>query len=314
MAALDDLGFFQRIACRGSLTAVAYELGISLPAVSKRLTRLEQRLGVQLVQRTTRRLDLTPEGQLYLEGARPIMQALEELESAVSNRQPLLRGRLCVSASFGFGRRHVTPIISAFARLHPELELSLELTSRPVRLLDDAIDVDIRLGEPPDSRLISHHLLDNPRILCATPEYLARAGVPETVADLAFHNCIVLRQHGSDYAIWRFRQQGRDFAHKVNGMLSSNDGEVAMQLALEGHGLILRSRWDVQEHLLSGRLRPLLSHYEAPRADIFAVYQYRRHVPQRILAFVRYLAQSLAERFPDDWSTALEQAGIINPR
>lgn len=304
MPVFDDLGFFQRIASRGSLTAVAYELGISLAAVSKRLSRLEQRLGVQLVQRTTRRLELTPEGILYLEGSRPIMQALEELESAVSNRQAALRGRLSITASLGFGRRHVAPIVSAFAQQHPELELSLELTSHAVRLLDDGVDVDIRVGEPPDSRLISKRLLANPRILCAAPSYLARKGTPKTVADLAFHNCIVLRQHGSEHAIWRFQQQGRDFAHRVTGLLSSNDGEVAMRLALDGHGLILRSRWDVQEHLHQGRLKPILTDYQAPKTDIFAVYQYRKHVPARILVFVRYLAHALGERFPDDWGMA----------
>jgi len=299
VSVIDDLSFFQRVASRGSLTAVARELGLSLPAVSKRLTQLERRLGVQLLQRTTRRLDLTPEGALYLEGARPILQEIEELESAVGNRQPVLRGRLRINASFGFGRRHVAPVLSAFAGLHPELELSLELTSQPVSLFDEAIDIDIRLGEPPDSRLIGHRLLDNPRILCAAPAYLERAGTPREMADLAAHECIVLRQYGSDYAIWRFSKDGREQAHKVSGRFSSNDGEVAVRLALDGHGLILRSRWDVHEHLASGRLVSLLTDHQAPRADIYAVYQQRRHVPQRIVAFVRHLAGALAERFPD---------------
>lgn len=298
MTSSDDLSFFSHVASRGSLTAVAQELGLSLPAVSKRLSQLEQRLGVQLLQRTTRRLELTPEGRLYLEGARPILRQLEELESAVSNRQPLLRGRLNINASFGFGRRHVAPALSEFAALHPQLELSLQLSSQPVSLLDEGIDIDIRVGEPPDSRLIAHHLLDNPRILCAAPSYLARAGVPGDLADLAQHNCILLRQYGSDYALWRFRKEGREYSHKVSGSLSSNDGEVVVGLALAGHGLILRSHWDVQEHLASGRLLALLPEYQAPRADIYAVYQQRRHVPQRIGAFIEHLAGALATRLP----------------
>jgi DNA-binding transcriptional LysR family regulator len=221
---------------------------------------------------------------------------LEELESALENRQPLLRGKLNINASFGFGRRHVAPLLSAFAAEHPDLELSLQLSSQPLNSLDENIDIDIRIGAPPDSRLIAHHLVANPRILCASPAYLKRFGAPRAVSDLAQHNCIVLRQYESDYAIWRFSRAGNDYSQKVHGTLSSNDGEVAMRLALDGHGLILRSHWDVQEHLASGNLVALLSDYEAPQADIFAVYQQRRHVPQRIREFTLFLAQKLTER------------------
>lgn len=292
----DDLSFFNRIATHGSLTAVARELGLSLPAVSKRLTLLEQRLGVQLIRRTTRRLDLTPEGVLYLEGARPILRQLEELESALSNRQPLLRGKLNINASFGFGRRHIAPLLSIFAAEHPHLELSLQLSSQPVSLLDAGIDIDIRVGEPPDSRLIAHRLLDNPRILCASPAYLERAGTPHEVADLVQHNCIVLKQFESDYSIWRFSRAGREYSQKVSGTLSTNDGEVAVRLALDGHGLILRSHWDAHEYLARGELIALLTDYQAPRADVYALYQQYRQIPQRISVFTRFLAQALSER------------------
>jgi DNA-binding transcriptional LysR family regulator len=295
---IDDLSFFQQVATRGSLTEVARQLGLSLPAVSKRLSQLEKRLGVQLLQRTTRRLSLTPEGTLYLEGGRPILRQLEELESALNSRQPTLQGRLRINGTLGFGRRHLAPVVSSFARLHPALEISLELTSQPLSLLDDQFDIGVCMGAPPDSRLIGIRLLDNPRILCASPKYLENAAPLQQVADLARHNCIVLRQFGSDYAIWRFHKDGRDFSHKVSGTLSSNDGEVAMSLALDGHGLILRSRWDVQEHLESGRLLAVLEDYEAPLADIYAVYQHRRHIPQRISVFSHYLAQELAKRLP----------------
>ncbi len=158
ISSTDDLSFFNRVANHGTLTAVARELGLSLPAVSKRLTLLEQRLGVQLIRRTTRRLDLTPEGLLYLEGARPILRQLEELESALGNRQPLLRGKLNINASFGFGRRHVAPLLSAFAAEHPDLELSLQLSSQPLNSLDETIDIDIRIGAPL-TRASSHIIL-----------------------------------------------------------------------------------------------------------------------------------------------------------
>lgn len=298
MSLIDDLSFFQHVATRASLTEVARQMGLSLPAVSKRLSQLEARLGVQLLQRTTRRLSLTPEGVLYLEGGRPILRQLEELESALNSRQSTLHGRLRINGTLGFGRRHLAPVVSSFARLHPALEISLELTSQPLSLLDDQFDIGVSMGEPPDSRLIGIRLLENPRLLCASPNYLTAHPAPTKVADLAQHNCIVLRQFGSDYAIWRFHKDGEDFSHKVSGTLSSNDGEVALSLALDGHGLIMRSRWDVQEHLESGQLQEVLEDHQAPRGDIFAVYQHRRHIPQRITVFTQYMAHALAKRLP----------------
>ncbi|SDI01744.1 DNA-binding transcriptional regulator, LysR family [Pseudomonas flavescens] len=298
MSAIDDLSFFQWVATCSSLTEVARHLGLSLPAVSKRLSQLEARLGVQLLQRTTRRLSLTPEGSLYLEGGRPILRQLEELESALNSQQQTLQGRLRINATLGFGRRHLAPLVSRFAYLHPALEISLELSSQPLSLLDDQFDLGVYMGDPPDSRLIGLRLLENPRILCASPAYLERMPAPARVSDLAQHNCIILRQFGSDYAIWRFRRDGQEYTHKVSGTLSSNDGDVAVSLALEGHGLILRSRWDVQQHLESGLLQPLLEAYQAPRADIYAVYRHRRHVPPRISQFAHYLARQLATRLP----------------
>lgn len=293
MSAIDDLLFFSRIAFLGSLTAVAREQGVSLPAVSKRLTRLEHRLGVQLIQRTTRRLDLTPEGQLYAEGALPILNEIEELESVVGRNQLALRGKLTINASFGFGRRYVAPLISAFSQQHPELEIQLRLASLPVNMLDAGVDIDIRVGEPPDSRLIAHKLMSNPRILCAAPAYLERAGTPTTVAELVAHNCLVLRQYESDYALWRFYRDGEELTHRAFGNLSSNDGETIVHYALDGQGIILRSFWDVKAHLERGELVALLTDFKTPDADIYAVYQHRRHVPVRINTFIRYLKQHL---------------------
>ncbi|MCW2475025.1 MULTISPECIES: LysR family transcriptional regulator [unclassified Symbiopectobacterium] len=294
MREVNDLLFFSRIVALGSLTAVAREMGLSLPAISKRLSALEHRLGVQLIQRTTRRLELTLEGQLYSEGALPILNEIAELENAVSRSQMTLRGKLTVNASFGFGRRHIAPLVSAFSLLHPELEIQLQLSSQPINMLDAGIDIDIRVGTPPDSRLIAHRLRTNHRILCAAPAYLARAGVPQTVAELAGHNCLVLRQYESDYAMWRFYRDGQEFSHKAEGNLSSNDGEVVMRYALDGRGLLLRSAWDVEPYLEQGALVALLPDFTTQDAGIHAVYQQRRHVPARITTFVRYLQAEMA--------------------
>jgi len=293
MSSTDDLRFFSLIARLGSLTAVAREMGVTLPAVSKRLTQLEQRLAVQLVLRTTRKLQLTLEGERYVEGARLIVNQIDELESVVSNSQARLTGRLSLNASFGFGRRFIAPLISSFHRLHPELDIDLQLTSQPLNFLDNGVDIDLRVGEPPDSRLVAIKLMDNPRVVCASQRYLDQHGVPSCVADLAHHNCIVLRQFEGDYAVWRFTKEGREYVQKVRGDLSSNDGETVVNYALDGHGIILRSGCDIQNNLQQGELIPLLTDYHAPEADIYAVYTYRKHVPARISVFIHYLKQHL---------------------
>lgn len=295
MSSTDDLRFFSLIARLGSLTAVAREMGLTLPAVSKRLTLLEQRLGVQLVLRTTRRLDLTLEGERYVEGARPIINQIDELESVVSNSQALLTGRLSLNASFGFGRRFIAPLVSSFHHLHPGLDIDLQLTSQPLNFLDNSVDIDLRVGEPPDSRLVAIKLMGNSRIVCASQAYLDSHGTPHSVTDLAHHNCIVLRQFEGDYALWRFTKEGKEYVQKVSGDLSSNDGEIVVNYALEGHGIILRSWWDIQNNLQHGELVPLLTDYQAPAADVYAVYTYRKHVPARISVFIHYLKQHLGQ-------------------
>jgi len=291
----EDLRFFMRVAALSSLTEVARELGLSLPAVSKRLALLEEKLGVQLVRRTTRRLELTPEGVLYAEGARPILSQLALLEEEVSHESATLQGSLNINASFGFGRRYVAPLVSQFAAQHPALTLNLQLSSQPLNFLNAGIDVDIRIGDVPDSRLVARRIAANHRVVCASPDYLARNGTPQRIEDLAQHNCIVLRQHEADFTIWRFSQAGKEIRQKVQGSLTTNDGEVAMRLALDGHGLVLRSWWDAREAILSGRLVQVLSCWQLPSADIYAVYSQSRRTPKRIKCFVDYLLARLSE-------------------
>ncbi|MDI9223918.1 LysR family transcriptional regulator [Pantoea sp. EA-12] len=289
----DDLAFFVRVATLESLTAAARELGLSLPAVSKRLSQLEQRLGVQLLRRTTRRLELTAEGKRYLEGARPLLDQLAELEEAVSSQTAVLRGSLNINASFGFGRRHVAPCVSRFAALHPEVSLSLQLSSQPLNFLDAHIDIDIRMGEPPDARLMARKLRTNPRVLCCAPIYAERYGLPENIAALSQHNCILLRQYESDFALWRLSNGEQQLTQKVHGSLITNDGEVAVQLAMDGHGILLRSWWDAQHSIERGELLHVLPEWSAVDGDIFAVWQPQRQLPARISAFVDFLQSAL---------------------
>ncbi|MCK2184176.1 LysR family transcriptional regulator [Halomonas getboli] len=301
MAPLDDLAFFRRLARAGSLTATARELGLSLSAVSKRLQRLEARLGVSLAARTTRRLTLTAEGERYLARGGAILDDLAELEETLGDRGAELSGPLRINATFGFGRRHVAPLLSAFCSRHPRLEASLELTNFPLGLADQGIDIGIRVGEPPDSRLVARRILASRRVLCAAPGYVADMPPLNEPTDLARHPCLVLREIASDYAVWRFERRDvsdQERAVKVTGPLASNDGEVIRGLAREGHGIALRSWWDVHEDLAAGRLVELLPSWRGVRADFHAVYDRRRHVPLRIRAFIAYLEQEMPGRVP----------------
>ncbi|WP_404375372.1 LysR family transcriptional regulator [Vreelandella aquamarina] len=298
---LDDLAFFQRLARAGSLTATARELGLSLSAVSKRLKQLEARLGVTLAARTTRRLTLTAEGERYLTQGGLILEELQALESALSDTaRHGLNGRLRVNATFGFGRRHIAPLLSRFCAEHPAVESWLELTNFPLNLSDHGFDVGIRIGEPPDSRLVARRILPNRRVLCASPRYIAEMPALNAPSDLAQHSCLVIRENDSDFPLWRFehRHSQQRQAVKVSGQLASNDGEVITRLALDGHGVMLRSWWDVNEHLASGALQTLLPDWQGVRADFYAVFEHRRHIPARISALIDFLQREMEGRVP----------------
>lgn len=307
MAHLDDLAFFQHLARAGSLTATARELGLSLSAVSKRLKQLEARLGVELAARTTRRLTLTAEGERYLARGALILDELDELENSLGEGvDQALSGRLRVNATFGFGRRHIAPLLSRFCADHPEVEGWLELTNFPLNLSDHGFDIGIRVGEPPESRLVARRILANRRVLCASPAYIAQAPRLQVPTDLQQHACLVIRENDSDFPLWRFEQtigsakalSGQTQSIKVSGRLASNDGEVITRLALDGHGVMLRSWWDVNEYLASGALIALLPGWQGVRADFYAVFEQRRHVPARLRAFVDYVQREIAGRVP----------------
>lgn len=289
MSPVSELAFFVQLVRAGSLAATARELDLTPPAVSKRLAQLEQRLGVRLLNRTTRSISLTAEGELYLVNAQRILGEIEEMEQQVSSSRAEPRGLLRVNAPLGFGRTHVGPAVSSFVRRHPEVEVQLQLTDRPINLPDDATDVAIRFGELPDSRLIARKIASNRRRLCATPDYLTRHGHPETPKDLARHNCIVLRQNDLAFGVWRFSRGKQSESIKVAGGLSTNDGEVALKWALDGHGILMRAEWNLARHLRSGELVEVLQDYETPPADIYAVYLERLNLSAKVAFFIDHL-------------------------
>lgn len=292
-----DLGFFSALASAGSLSAAARELGITTPAVSKRLALMESRVGVLLVNRTTRRMGLTPEGELYLEHARRILGEIDDMAHLLGVSKATPKGLLRVNATLGFGRRHVAPLISRFVRKHPQVEVQLQLSVNPPPLTDDAFDVCIRFGAPPDARVIARHIAPNRRLLCASPGYLAKHGTPKVPNDLARHNCIGIRQGEEAYGVWRLASgRGRSAtiqAVKTRGNLTTNDGEIAVNWALDGHGILMRAEWDIGRFLKSGRLVQVLPQFHTPDADIHAVYPQRHQLAARVRAFVDFVVLSL---------------------
>ena len=291
-----DLGFFSVLVAAGSLSAAAREQGITTPAVSKRLAQMEARLGVSLVNRTTRRMSLTAEGELYLERARTILGEIDDMEQMLGLSKSTPSGQLRVNATLGFGRSHIAPVISRFVRKYPRVDVRLQLSVDPPPLSEDAFDVCIRFGPPPDARIIARHIAPNRRLLCASPAYLTRNGEPKVPADLAQHNFISIRQGDEAYGLLRLAR-GRG-AHvesvKVRGNLTTNDGEIAVSWALDGHGIMLRAEWDIERYLRSGRLVALLPQYHTPNADIYAVYPQRHQASARVRAFVDFVALSLS--------------------
>ena len=294
----DELRHFSALAGAGSLTAAARELNVSTAAVSKRLAGIERRLGVTLVRRTTRRMSLTPEGELYLEHARRILADLQELEQLVSGAREGPVGLLRVNATLGFGRSRVAPAISRFVRKHPRVEVQLQLSVHPPPLTDDAWDVCIRFGPPPDARVVARRLLENRRLLVASPQYLARRGTPHAPRDLLRHDCVGIRQGDEAFALWRLTGtragDRKTHAIRTRGSLSTNDGEIAVSWALDGHGIVMRAEWDVARYLRSGRLVQVLSGYRTPAADVYAVFPQRHQASARVRAFVDFMAASFA--------------------
>lgn len=291
-----ELAFFVLLAKHGSLSATAREMDITPPAVTKKLAQLEQRLGVRLVNRTTRKVSLTSEGETYLAHAGRILAAIKEMEESVASSRAAPKGLLRINATLGFGRTEIAPLISAFTLRYPDLEVQLQLTDRPINLVEEAFDLGIRFGELPDTRLNARKLMSNRRFLCASPAYLKKFGMPLAPVDLARHHCIIHRQNDEAPGIWRLTRNRKTETIKVNGNLSSNDGDVVLGWALDGHGILLRSEWDLAKYLESGRLQAVLPDYKLVPADLFAYFPSRENMPARVRAFIDFLVAELPSK------------------
>ena len=288
---LTDISVFIRIAAAGSLSAAARDLGLSLAVVSKRLARLEAALGVRLVQRTTRRLSLTEDGTAFQERALRILAELEAAQEAVGgDGRP--RGLLRVTTTAAFARRLIAPSLGRFHDRYPEIRVHVIATDAVVDLVRDGIDVAIRQAALPDSALMARELARNWRVLCASPDYLARRGRPATPQDLVDHPCITYGD--PPMTVWQFARRGETpVGTTVSGAIMSNDGEVAHAAALAGAGIVLKSIWHVAEDLAAGRLVRILEDYESPASPLQAVFPSARHLAPKTRAFLDFLGAEL---------------------
>ena len=288
------MSVFDRVVRAGSFSAAARDLGISTAVVSRRVAALEARLGIRLLHRTTRRVALTDEGATYHESVVRILQEVEEAEAAASAGRVEPRGVLKVAMPASFGHRHIAPLIPKFARRFPQVELALQLSDRPVAIVEEGFDLGIRITELADSSLAARKLAPNRRVVCASPDYLRKHGAPHTPDELARHNCLIPNWEHDFSMTWDFREpSGKRGTVRVRGHYACDNWEVLRDWALAGLGIALKSTWDVRDHLENGSLVPVLPGYTfGTDVAIYAVYPHRRHLPAKTRAFIDFLADS----------------------
>lgn len=292
MDKLKQLESFVAVATKGSLTATALAEGVAPAVIGRRIDALEERLGVKLLVRTTRRISLTHEGSAFLEDCQRLLADLANAEASVSAGGVKASGHLRITAPAGFGRRHVAPLVPRFIALHPEVSVSLNLSDRVVDIVNEGFDCAVRVGDLPDSSLISVRLADNRRLCVATPDYLKRAGVPQHPSDLARHECLTLSSDASQTRGWAFRVDGEVTHLRPHGRLNCSDGQVLHNWCLQGLGIAWRSTWEVQSEVAAGRLQTVLEDFAAPPNGIFAVFPHARHLPLRVRLWIDLLKQT----------------------
>jgi len=288
---LYEMVVFSKVVGAGSLSAAARDLGVSTAVVSRKLAALEARIGVRLLNRTTRRLALTDEGARYHEACTRILLEIEEADTAAAARRVEPQGVLKVALPASFGHLYVAPLVPLFAERYPKVQLALSLSDRTVNVVEEGYDLAVRIGELEDSSLAARRLAPNRRVVCASPAYLRRHAAPRTPDDLAQHNCLTT----TDFQMsWEYNgPDGRRGAVRVSGRYACDNWEVLREWAVAGLGVALKSTWDVRRHLEDGSLVPLLPGYDfGPDVAIYAVYPHRRYLPAKTRVFIDFLVES----------------------
>jgi len=284
----EDLRVLLTVIRKNGFAAAADELGLSPAYVSKRIQILEITLGTRLLHRTSRRVSLTEDGERVQRWALRILDDFQQLHDELSDAHDSPRGRLHLCSSFGFGRNHVAPAVSLLAERYPDLEIRLDLFDRVVDIINEGFDLEIRVGDDIPGQHIGRHLVSNRRVLCAAPGYLQRRGTPQTLDELQQHDCLVIKERDNAFGIWHLDRDGGQESVRVSGPLSSNNGEIVLQWALDGRGVLLRSLWDVKPLLEQGRLVQVLDDY-SQSANVWAVYPTRLAHSGKLRACVEFL-------------------------
>ncbi|PWC87484.1 LysR family transcriptional regulator [Azospirillum sp. TSH100] len=287
---LQDLRVFCVVVRRSSFVAAAEALGASPAYVTKRVQSLEERLGVKLLHRSTRRIAITEAGERVYQRAQSILDEVDHMMEEVSVAKHAPRGLIRINSSLGFGRLHVAPALARLAERYPDLEIRFDVSDRLVDLTGEGIDLDIRIGNEIAPHLIARRLASNRRILCASPAYLERRGTPRHLGDLAGHDCLVIKERDHPFGVWRLSGPEGETPLRVTGRLASNHGEIVHRWALDGHGIMLRSLWDVRTALADRKLVQVLSGHSQP-ADIWAVYPSRLTASAKLRVCVEFLEQ-----------------------
>ncbi|MDB0529216.1 LysR family transcriptional regulator [Ralstonia solanacearum] len=303
MDKLKQIEAFIAVVEHGSMAAAALTQDVTPVMIGRRINALEARLGVRLLHRSTRRIVVTEQGAVFMEQCKKALSELDRAELLVAEGRHKATGHLIVSAPAAFGRKHVAPHAPDFLRANPDVRLSFNLTDRVVDLVREGYDLGIRIGGAIDPNFVAIRLASNKRVVCGTPAYFARHGVPRTLDDLSRHNCLAFNLQGGQQRGWYFQHHGRMVTVKVSGNLDCNDGELLHRWMGEGLGLGWRSTWEIQPELESGALMTVLDDYALPDYDILAVYPQQRPVPAKIRFFIEHLKAIYAQ--PGYWSRAV---------
>jgi DNA-binding transcriptional LysR family regulator len=295
MDRLKQIESFAAVATKGSLTAAANAEGVAPAVIGRRIDALEERLGVKLLVRTTRRITLTHEGSAFLEDCQRILSELATAEASVTEGGVKASGHLRITAPAGFGRRHVAPLVPRFLGLHPDVSLSLNLSDRVVDIVNEGFDCAVRVGDLPDSSLVSVRLADNRRMCVATPEYLKRHGTPKTPSELSKHRCLLLSSESSQPRGWAFTLDSKVIHIRPAGTLDCSDGQVLHDWCAQGLGIAWRSTWEVQDEVSDGRLVAVLEEFAAPPNGVYAVFPQRKHLPLRVRLWIDFIKQAYGE-------------------
>lgn len=291
-----EMAAFVRVVDAKGFSAAAPGLGLTPSAVSKLVTRLEMRLGVRLLQRTTRAIHLTSEGEIFYDQARRIVGEIASLESRIADRRGTPHGLLRVTTSLAFATHQLAPVISEFLARYPEIRVALLPTDRVTDMVEEGIDVAIRIGRLPDTSFMARKIGEDKRLICAAPDYLARHGTPRRPDDLLRHDCILARERAY-LNRWAFRLDGEIREIEVGGRMAVDEGDAQLQLALQGVGIVRLTRLTVAQAVRSGHLLSLLADFSADQpVPINAIYPHRRHLAPKVPAFVDFLIEKFTPR------------------